>query len=283
MFQTLSELTTYFIHQVIEESEEINEFDAESRPLVCASFMRLYSALCYVERYSHELHAELYAISKRETHLINPVIRLKKDKLFASIENFNFQLLNLEYIGSYHIQLLHKKHSQKAVWHYPDEWRIDVRDWIDKNFEDSDRKRRYAIYPFILTSPTLELSKQIAILKYPTKIPTATMQAEIVAELPVDMVDLKVIYSSNKLTFGRCVNKGASGAYEYILSGEDSCKLLIQSIYNLLEMQEIDLRSTTLLELLVEEAQPHIEAISISKQALNCFIKQNFKLDEIVT
>ncbi len=293
MFQTLTELITYLIHQVIEESEEINEFSAESRPLVCASFMRLYSALRYVECYSQEFNTELHAISKGETPLIKAVIRSKNEKLFASIENFNFQLLNLEYLGDYHINSsLRGERKRKAVWHYPDEWCIDVSSWITRNFitgnfEDCNIQRSeivkhgYAIFPFVLTSPSVELSKRTAIVRYPTRIPNASMEANIIAKLSVEMVDLKTTHSSSKLSFGQCVCRGRNGAYQHILSGEQSYRLLMQLIHSLLGVQEIDLQST-MLTLLLENTQPNIDSIVSSRQNLGSFIKQSLRLDEIL-
>ena len=276
MFQALSELINYFIYQVIEESEKVNNFNIESRPLVCANFMRLYSALCYVERYSQELIAELKRITKGETSLIKAVIRSKNKKLFASIENLNSQLLRLEYLGDHHINLLREERKPKAVWQYPDEWCINVQGWIARNIKDCIRKHDYAIYPFILTSPFTELNKQIAVLRYPTKIPNASVTEDIIARLSAEIVDLK-LHSPNTLTFGQQVSRGANGAYQHILSGEWSYRLLMQLLYDLLGIQEIDLNSMELLESLLGSTQAEVNSISNSRHALSYFISHSLQ------
>lgn len=282
MLQTLSQLTDYFISRIVDESKDINEFNTEFHPLICARFMQLYNSLWYVERHSQEFNAELYAISKQETPLTKVVLQSKARKLFESIENFNFQLLNLEYLGNHHVNSLRNR-SPKAVWQYPDEWRIDAYDWIVNNCKEFIVKNRYAIYPLMLTSPIVDTNQKSCILKYPTKIPNASMQAEVLREISPDSVNLRVQYSSSHLTFGCCVNRGACGAYEHILSGETSCQMLRQSISKLLEIQEFDLRSVTNLKALCEDSQSSIEVITRSKHTLSHFIRQKFELDKILT
>lgn len=47
MLQNLSQLIDYFIGRIVDESKDINEFNVELHPLICARFMQLYNSLWY--------------------------------------------------------------------------------------------------------------------------------------------------------------------------------------------------------------------------------------------